>query len=406
MRTRLIEAREARGLTQLALADQVTGLTQEVTRLTRSGIASFELGDSTPRPETLTRIATVLGLPERYFFWPDNAPKPSTTFCRAPRSVSPILSTRADRQAKWAGDVASELSGVMGLQKVDFPKFDIPNPEALTGERIEELATQVRRYWGLGDGPISNVVKLLENKGAIVVRCELGEPRLDGLSHWRGERPTIMLAADRGSGARSRFDAAHELGHLILHRAVPAERLRNGADWRLFEDQAHRFAGAFLFPQSAFMEEVLLVDLDALQPLKLRWKVSIKMMVKRAATLGLIPPERERHLMVNYNRRGYRLNEPFENAVEVEKPRLLKLAIELLVNGRGPDAALDLLPYPLSDLERLTGISPNLFSKNHGAVVSDVIVLSFKTPSEPPSEPTPTRHERGTLGEIVPFPRR
>jgi Zn-dependent peptidase ImmA (M78 family)/DNA-binding XRE family transcriptional regulator len=375
VRSRLVEAREARGLTQMGLADQVG--------VKRAAIGSYELGDSTPSPEVLERIASTLGLPVRYFFWEDNAPQPSPTFFRAPRSVAPITCTRADRQAKWAGDITDELSHAVLLQKVDFPTFDIPDPVVLTDERIEEIADETRRYWGLGDGPISNVVLLLENKGAVVVRCELGEPRLDGLSHWRGERPTILLASDRGSGARSRFDAAHELGHLLLHRTVHPERLRKGTDWRLFEDQAHRFAGAFLFPQKAFLEEVVLVDIDSLQPLKPVWKVSIKMMLKRALALGLMPPEREKQLMINYNRRGYRTKEPLEEAVPVEQPRMLKRVLELLVHGRGTEAAWEHLPYSLADIERLTGIAPHLLS------TEPVVELALRPqPAVPASAPT------------------
>ena len=44
---------------------------------------------------------------------------------------------------------------------------------------IEEIATDVRRFWNLGDGPISNVTLLLENNGAIVTRTEMGADNLD-----------------------------------------------------------------------------------------------------------------------------------------------------------------------------------------------------------------------------------
>jgi Zn-dependent peptidase ImmA (M78 family) len=341
----------------------------------------------------LERLAATLGLPVRYFLWDEEAPAPSPTFFRTQRSVAPITCTRADRQAKWAGDIANAFSRVVALPRVDFPSFEISDPTTLTNERIEDLAVQARRHWGLGDGPISNVVWLLENKGAIVTRCELGDPRLDGLSHWRGERPSIMLASDRSSGARSRFDAAHELGHLLLHRAVPAERLRKGQDWRLFEDQAHRFAGAFLFPQTSFRQEVLLVDLDELRLLKMRWKVSIKMMVMRAAALGLITPERARQLLINYNRRGWRLNEPEEKAIDIEQPRLLKRAIELLVQNHGPESVLERLPYSLTDIERLTGVAPHLLSQE------PVVVLTPKSQQAPSMQPS----QDSKLGELFKF---
>ncbi|MBZ4373276.1 helix-turn-helix domain-containing protein [Corallococcus sp. AS-1-6] len=391
--SRLVEAREARGLTQLALADQAN--------LSRSTVSAYELGDATPSPAVLDRIATCLGVPVRLFLRPQTAPGPGATFLRAPRSVSPALSARAESWAKWAGDALFDLSDAVTLPPVDFPDFNIEDPASLTGDRIEELAVAARRYWKLGDGPISNVVWLLENKGAVVARCELGEPRLDGLSHWRGSRPTVLLASDRNSGARSRFDAAHELGHLLLHRHVAPARLRSSSEWRMLEDQAHRFAGSFLFPRSAFLDEVILVDLDSLQPLKLRWKASIKMMIKRAATLGIISPERERQLMINYNRRGYKTNEPHERDVAVELPRLLMRATEMVVDAHGPSAVQDRLPYAPHDVERLTRLPPAFFEGKTG------LVLSLRIPETVAQVVAPGPPQGDLLGEVVPFaPRR
>jgi len=391
--SRLVEAREARGLTQLALADHVG--------LSRSTVSAYELGDATPSPACLERIANCLGVPVRLLLRPQVAPEPGATFLRAPRTVSPSLSARAERWAKWAGDAAFDMGDAVTLPPVDFPDFGIGDPAALTGDRIEELAVAARRHWKLGDGPISNVVWLLENKGAVVVRCELGEPRLDGLSHWRGQRPTVLLASDRNSGARSRFDAAHELGHLLLHRSVAPSRLRSSAEWRMLEDQAHRFAGAFLFPRSAFLDEVILVDLDNLQPLKLRWKVSIKMMVKRAASLDLISPERERQLMINYNRRGYRTNEPHERDVPVELPRLLMRAAEMVAEAHGPSAVEDRLPYAPHDVERLTRLPPAFFEGKTG------LVLALRRPETTTTSPANNVPKDGPLGQVVPLnPRR
>jgi len=50
-----------------------------------------------------------------------------------------------------------------------------------------------------------------------------------------------VLASDKGDAAVSRFDAAHELGHLIMHHdAEPGDLY--------MERQADAFAAAFLMP--------------------------------------------------------------------------------------------------------------------------------------------------------------
>ncbi|MBK8210507.1 MAG: ImmA/IrrE family metallo-endopeptidase [Rhodospirillales bacterium] len=61
---------------------------------------------------------------------------------------------------------------------------------------------------------------------------------VSAFSFWEGGHPFIFLGADKQSAARSRFDAAHELGHLILHRGVAEEDLE--ADLNRFEREAHR----------------------------------------------------------------------------------------------------------------------------------------------------------------------
>ena len=87
-----------------------------------------------------------------------------------------------------------------------------------------------------------NMVRLLEMHGAIVVRLELADQGIDAFSWLGPDRPVVILDTGKDDRARSRFDAAHELGHLVMHR----ERAR-AAD-RDLEKQAHRFASAFLLP--------------------------------------------------------------------------------------------------------------------------------------------------------------
>src|SRR6185312_6064885 len=122
----------------------------------------------------------------------------------------------------------------------------------------------------MGDGPISNVTWLLENIGAVVARTDLGAAELDGLSRWSDllGHPCVMLASGDATACRSRFDAAHELGHLILHRAVTPAQSRDPAIHRQLEQQAHRFAGAFLLPKAAFAAELFSMTLDSFRQLK------------------------------------------------------------------------------------------------------------------------------------------
>src|SRR4051794_24295279 len=111
------------------------------------------------------------------------------------------------------------------------------------------------QHGGLGDGPIASVIALFETHGVVVTRFELGSDEIDAFSCWIKRRPYVLLGSDKKSCCRSRFDAVHELAHLLLHRHIGQEDLeRKGVRDRI-ETEANMFAGAFLLPRSSIMRE-------------------------------------------------------------------------------------------------------------------------------------------------------
>ena len=106
-----------------------------------------------------------------------------------------------------------------------------------------------------------------------------------------------FLAADKSIACRSRFDAAHELGHLILHQKVKRSAIANPVGHQLLEKQANRFAGAFLLPEESFATDFYSSTLDALRIVKEKWLVSIAMILYRAQELEFIPIEQAKKTM-------------------------------------------------------------------------------------------------------------
>ena len=71
-----------------------------------------------------------------------------------------------------------------------------------TAEEVEEAANVLRKSWGLGLGPIPNVVHLLESNGVLIFRLLDDCKKVDAFSNWHRHRPFVFLIRDR-PGPRS-----------------------------------------------------------------------------------------------------------------------------------------------------------------------------------------------------------
>lgn len=351
---RLTEAREAMGLTQIALADLLD--------VTRQAVSQYESGDASPSPDVMRRISAKLDLPIRFFLERPRNRARGTTFYRSMKSTTKAARARADRRFGWLLDIADYIRNWIRFPAIKVPDFRPPSdPAAIGSDMIREFALETRRHWGLGLGPISNVAWLLENSGVVVSRYGLGADELDAFSEWVPEdsTPYVVLNSEKRSAARSRFDVGHELGHLILHRNVDRKAV-NKPDWfNLIEDQAHRFAGEFLLPQETFAGDYFAPSLDSFATLQAKWKVSIAFMINRFSALGLITPEQRTSLYRNRSRRGWSTREPFDDEMEAENPRLLRRSFEMLIDKSIIDVnrvTFDLI-YPAREIETLTGLA-------------------------------------------------
>src|SRR5262249_59517884 len=83
-------------------------------------------------------------------------------------------------------------------------------------------AAVTRQALGLApDQPIGPLIRTLERHGVWGLAIPVPLPRRDACSAWAGgdgATPVLVVAATR-AGDRRRFSVAHELRHLVLHRA-------------------------------------------------------------------------------------------------------------------------------------------------------------------------------------------
>jgi Zn-dependent peptidase ImmA (M78 family) len=103
----------------------------------------------------------------------------------------------------------------------------------------------------------------------VVIRLPLGSTDVDAFSLPFTHHPVVVLGTDKNDRARSRFDAAHELAHLVLH----GEQIWGVKE---VEKQTHTFAAAFLMPADEIAAQLpSTVDWARLFELKRHWHVSL-----------------------------------------------------------------------------------------------------------------------------------
>jgi len=333
--SKLKEARLAQRLTQTDLAALVGK--------TRQAISAYEQGEINPEPDVMDRIASKLHQPLGYFSG-DPAQEFGESSLRFFRAFGPKTKRRnlaCEVFGGWLARTAKYLD-----EFVNYPRLNIPSAEEPTSadgrytqEEIESAAALCRKAWNLGLGPISNVVSLLENNGVIVCRYVIQDEQVEAFSFWNGPKALIFLASDKDSACRARFDAAHELGHLVLHRGIGAEEIEGDDVLKAIEREADLFAGAFLLPKASFLAEVFSTRLDAFFPLKLRWKVSAAAMIRRCHHLGAIDDDQYLNLQKTISFRKIRKREPHDGTIPMEEPKLLNRAATLLLSSghKSPD---------------------------------------------------------------------
>ena len=321
--SKLRDARKLLRMTQGELGDR--------TGVSRQAISAFERGDKSPDPRTFALIAGELRQPVTFFTTEDAAKfgETSPPFYRkfGPETIRRneacgVLSSHLVQLARYFDDF------------INYPAVDLPDfgETALDGVRIDEVAEELRRHWGLGLGPISNVLALLESKGIIACHYELTGEKVEAFSFWNGSRPFIFMASEKEVGVRRRFDLAHELGHLVLHRYIDPSDLEDKTSLKKLEREADRFAGAFLLPRGSFPNEVYTPRLEVFIDLKQRWRVSIQAMIYRCSDLGVLDEWQVLNLCKQISFRKWRTKEPLDDPsiLPVEEPRLLARAFELL----------------------------------------------------------------------------
>lgn len=285
-------------------------------------ISKYEQGQATPSQDILFALATALGLKLADLL---TEPKAKVDFV-AFRKHSDLSE---NEQEKVKAKVCWQMEGRMALTAVlgePTPVWAAPRMMARQVADAERHAVEIRAEWGLGRQPVGSLTSLLEERGAAVLVLKAHD-KFHGISGWADGQAVVAVQQRDQDGARQRMDLAHELAHLILS---PDSNVDD-------EEYAKTFAGAFLFPESAAVQELgakrsRLTKAELLS-IKTRYGISLQGILKRAKDLGILAAEGHAFWMMQLSRSGQRKDEgaPY---VQVEQPtRVLQLASRALTGG-------------------------------------------------------------------------
>lgn len=329
--SRLSFARQRAKLTKKELASQ--------SELVFKTIANYEEGTRVPSESTIEKMSVALGFPKEFFFGHDlEAPGASNASFR---SFSRMTSTQRD-SALAAGGIAFTFSEWIE-ERFNLPVVNVPD---LTGQDPEVAAEIVRKEWNQGLMPIKNMVHLLESRGIRVFSLVEDSKEVNAFSSWsRGKIPFVFLNTVKSSES-SRFDAAHELGHLVLHR-------HGDPKGKEVEAEANQFASAFLMPRTEMKGYALRCQsVNDILVLKKRWNVSAMALVYRLHKVGVLTEWVYRAMCIELSSKGMRVSEPDSSNRETSQI-LKKVFLALKEKGQGiKDIARD-LRLPQEELHKL-----------------------------------------------------
>ena len=304
---RLTLARRRRGLTKIELAVAAD--------VDVRSISAYETGQYAPSAERMISLSRVLKFPVAFFFGePLDEPRPDTASFRAQSKMSSTQRDMALSQGALALHLNRWLEG-----KFELPQACIPE---LSREKTPEAAAEaLRREWGLGNAPIRNMVHLLESKGIRIFSLSVKAREVDAFSMWLGDTPFMFLNTQK-TAEHSRFDSAHELGHLVLDRHAACQG-------RESERRADAFASAFLMPRSSVLANIpRFSTVDQLIKFKKIWCVSVAALAYRYHILGVLSDWHYRSIYIELAKRGYSKSEPQPAAHETSQ--LILKAFEAL----------------------------------------------------------------------------
>lgn len=303
--------RQAKGLTHDAVVER-TGLA-----LSQPTYSRIESGLQKPSEEQVAALAKALEVRPSFFYHQLYRRAMPPTFHRKRSRLSASawdqIYARAESHRVYLSVMLGNVTLSPSRPPVPFCDLDEYNGDP------EEVATAIRQFLQLPRGPVENLTRVLESSGIIVIPIDFGTDLLDGFSQPASENcPSLIFVNQRLKKDRWRFTVGHELGHLVLHRA-PRPTM---------EDEANKFAAELLMPREDIKADFHDLSLEQFQLLKLKWRVAMQALIKRAHDIGRMTERSYRYYMIQMVKRYGKAKEPIDLPIDVDRPRIWRQLVD------------------------------------------------------------------------------
>ena len=301
----IVLAREARGLTQAELAEEIGISATNLSKMERA-----DIGISNGLVETISDKTCF----PPHFFYQGGDIVPENLNYRKREVVAQKLITPIHAKVNIVRKHVHFLTMALNIQNTPVPVMEVT--EAQTPQII---AAKLRKLWKVETPIIADLTKLIEDNGIIIKSFPFNTDRVDSRSILTDDKFPIIFFNESLLGDRQRFSLAYELGQLIMHTfsIVPLDRS--------VSHEANAFAAEFLMPAKDIIADFKDgVTIPLLGELKRKWKVSMISLLYRADDLGLLSPNQKRYLIQQFNQLKIRRREPMELDIAKEQPRLIQ----------------------------------------------------------------------------------
>lgn len=210
----------------------------------------------------------------------------------------------------------------------------------------EVNAQKMRTHLNLPlDGPVGNLIEILENKGILVYLCNIQNNDFSGMNGTVNDRSYIIINSEM-SAERIRSTIVHEMAHFMF--IWPDDM-----DEKKVEKMATAISGAFLFPSMDAKRELgvrrTYISNDMAGICK-EYGISMYLLVKRANLNGIINDNVSKLFYIKAGKAGWRKNEP--TRISKETPRLFSQLVYRAVseNEITPQKGAELLHKPYDEV--------------------------------------------------------